>query len=377
MACVSNTSFAVWQSGTATVQLNGADVENVRVMAIKNAIADASFQNGSIIAAEDVVLDGLLVSSKSVITSQGRIQRVEILSEIASEDALKVVVRVDISPLFSCQQDPYSRSILITQFQLLKPQQASNGGIFDLGKQISKRFVDQLRGEPIAPQVLLINKALNDFRSNKEVNAKDIREKSLYMAREYGRQFILFGFIRDISLFEQVKEKLLADEVSLRRNFTIEVYLLDAFRQNILFQESYHSEANWDFSNDYSVDTNNSLFWRSNYGRVVLNTISGAVSDISNMLECEKNYAQVIDNTEQQLTINIGTEHGVKIGDKFNLYKNNLVIGSNGWVNSMITSSQNSTLNVILVDSETSVLTSEELGLINSADLFDLVSPIP
>ena len=91
---------AVWQQGQATVILDGADVESARVQAIKNAVANASFQYGSVVAAEDIVLDGLLVSSKSVITTQGNIQRVEIVSETILDDTLSVVVRVDISALF-------------------------------------------------------------------------------------------------------------------------------------------------------------------------------------------------------------------------------------------------------------------------------------
>ena len=375
LACFCCNVFAEWQQGQATVMLNGAEVADVRVMAIKNAIADAAFQNGSFVAAEDVVLDGLLVSSKSVLTTQGRIQRVEILSETANEDSFSVVVRVDISPLMDCQTDPYARSVLITQFQILKPQQASYGGIFDLGKQISKRVERQLAAEHSSPQVQLINKAFTDFRAHDEINGKELTEKSIYMAKEYNRQFILFGFIRDISLFEQVKKNLLKDDVSLRRNFTLQVYVLDAYRHTIIFQDSYHSEADWVFSNDYSVDTNNSLFWRSDYGRVVLNTVNSAVSDVANILQCEKSYAQVINNEDHQLTINMGADSGVKLGDKFILNKKRLVIGSSGNNNPILQPYPEHHLKVIQVDNRTAVLESAEPPMPVFADLSDLLSP--
>lgn len=368
-------SLAVWQEGQATVKFNGADLEDVRVMAIKNAIADAAFQNGSFVAAEDVVLDGLLVSSKSVITTQGRIQRVEIISETAHEDSLNVVVRVDISALMECETDHYARSILVTQFQILKPQQASYGGIFDLGKQISKRFERQLAAEHPSPQVQLINKAFSDFRSHVEINGKELTEKSTYMAKEYNRQFVIFGFIRDISLFEQVKTNLLKDDVSLRRNFTLQIYVLDAYRHAIVFQDSYHSEADWVFSNEYSVDTNNSLFWRSDYGRVVLNTVNSAVSDVVNKLQCEKNYAQVINNEDNQLTINMGTNSGVKLGDKFIVNKKRLIISTSGNNNPILQSFPEHHFKVIQVDNRHAVLKGDNPLMPVFADLSDLLSP--
>ncbi|MFT2091705.1 flagella assembly protein FlgT middle domain-containing protein [Paraglaciecola sp. 2405UD69-4] len=371
----SATVTANWQQGEASVAIEGADLTDVRVQAIKNAVADASFKNGSFIAAEDVVLDGLLISSKSVITTQGQIQRVEVMSETVTDDILKVVVKVSFSPLFNCAHDGYNRSMLVAQFQVLKPQQAKYGSIFDLGKQISKRFERQLSVEHNSPKVLLIDKAFTDVNSYDKIDLQEITDKAIYMTREYGRQFVLFGFIRDISLFEQVTEELLTDDVSLRRNFTIQVYLLDAYKHNILYKETYHSEADWEYSSDYSVDTNNSLFWRSDYGRVVLNTINMAVSDVSNLLQCERSFAQVINTEQQSITINMGAENGIKKGDKFTLYKKRLPIGVNGMSHSTLRSYPAVELEVKQVDSTSSVLDMYNPNQFINIELLDLVSP--
>ncbi|MEP1551686.1 MAG: flagellar assembly protein T N-terminal domain-containing protein [Paraglaciecola sp.] len=373
---ISKTTLANWQQGEASVAIEGADLTDVRVQAIKNAVADASFKNGSFIAAEDVVLDGLLVSSKSVITTQGQIQRVEVVSETVTDNTLTVSVKVNFTPLFDCAHDGYNRSMLVAQFQVLKPQQAKYGGIFDLGTQISKRFERQLSVEHSSPKVLLIDKAFTDVHSYDKIDLQEITEKAIFMTREYGRQFVLFGFIRDISLFEQVTEELLSDDVALRRNFTVQVYLLDAYRHNIIYKETYHSEANWEYSSDYSVDTNNSLFWRSDYGRVVLNTINNAVSDVSNLLQCERSFAQIINTEQQQLTINMGSENGIKKGDKFTLYKKRLPIGVNGISHSTLRSYPNVELEVKQVDSSSSVLDMYNPDQFINAELLDLVSPI-
>ncbi len=49
--------------GEASLNFTGADLASVRATVIKNAIADASYKSGSVIAAEDVLIDGLVLSS--------------------------------------------------------------------------------------------------------------------------------------------------------------------------------------------------------------------------------------------------------------------------------------------------------------------------
>ena len=81
LSAMSFVSRAEWVQGEASLMVKDAPLDDVRLVAIKNAIADASFKSGSVITAEDVVLNGLLVSSKAEIHSTGRIQRVEIIDE--------------------------------------------------------------------------------------------------------------------------------------------------------------------------------------------------------------------------------------------------------------------------------------------------------
>ena len=290
-------------------------------MAIKNAIADAAYKNGSFITAQDIVLDGLLVSSKAQIRTQGRIQRVEIVDETLIDNVLTVTVNVDILPLFECDSDPYTRSLVLSQFQLLKPSQARHGNIFDFGRQVTQRMAQQLTDNQPVVDTLLINQAFMPTSDFNSIDHSQIAAKASLLVKTYHRQYVLFGFIRDISLFEQVKEGLLEDDVSLRRNFTLEVYLLDALHQDIVMQNSYHGEGDWEFDYNETIDLNNSLFWRSDFGRVVLNTINSAVLDVSNTMTCLPSMLPVVSVTPGYLSIALGTRHGVKEGDLFELYQ--------------------------------------------------------
>ncbi|WP_339766544.1 flagellar assembly protein T N-terminal domain-containing protein [uncultured Paraglaciecola sp.] len=367
---------AVWYQGNAQLAVYGADLNAIRVVAIKNAIADASFQHGIMITAKDISLDGLLQSSKTELRSEGKIRRVEILSEEVIDDVLHVYVKVDIEPLFDCNHDNYMRALLVTQLPVLKPTQASYGAIFDLGPQVSRRVEQQLLSDELVAKVQLINQVFMPKSVLQEPTFGYISDTARYLANEYHSQFVLFGYIRDISLFEQTTKGLINDDVALRRNFTFQLYLFDAFNNKMLLNHSYHGEADWDFKATYPVDTYNSLFWRSDYGRVVLNTVNSAVIDISNTLTCQKTLGQIIHKNTQHVVINIGSEMGVAEGDRFQLIKSESVPAQNGDMFNMLTSETKHVLTVVSVDAQTAILTSDNASLFDNSHLFDLVSPL-
>ncbi|MEG3765914.1 flagellar assembly protein T N-terminal domain-containing protein [Alteromonas sp. 14N.309.X.WAT.G.H12] len=376
LACLSPLSaFAEWVQGESTLAIKDAPLDDVRLVAIKNAIADASFQAGSLISAEDVVLNGLLVSSKAEIHSTGRIQRVEILSETVEDGKLTVVVRVNITPIFSCESDKYSRTVLVTRFQLLKPRQAAYGDIYDFGQQISKRIEQQLIRQPNSLSVQLMDQAFAETTSFNAMQPQMMYEKASYLAQTYGRQFIVFGFIRDISLFEQINTENDDDDAALKRNFTLDVYVIDAFRNALLLQDSYHSEANWSFTEASAVDTHNSLFWRSEYGRVSLNTVNAAVSDISTAIACKASITQIVDKLPDGLVVGMGSDQGVSLGDSFSLLKKRALKRTPYTGIAVQHPLKNLRFTVSEVNAGASVLTSDNPAALSLADLYDLVTP--
>ena len=370
----SNDVFATWYQGTAQQKVSKLDnIDQIRIATIKKAIANASLQSHSFIKSEDITLDGLLQSSKIILQSKGHIRRLEILDETLSENILTVRVKVDIEPLFGCFNDNYLKPLLIAQFPLLKPSQAAYGGIFDFGRQISKRFEQQLISQAAVSRVQLINKNFLPASPFQTVNLKQSDKIARYLANEYSNQFILFGFIRDISLFEQTKTALLFDDTLLRRNFTLQLYLYDAYKGIMLMQDSYHGEANWQFTNNGTVDTYNSVFWRSDYGRVVLNTISSAIVDITDKLKCQQTLAQVINVNNDNIVINIGSQQGVNINDTFELIKSRTFNQSNGQAISILQTDDTRFFKILHLGEQSTVLASKSLSLMANTQLNDLV----
>ena len=375
ISLISWPSYATWYEGQASHQINSGDFDEIRTATIKKAVANASLKGHSYIMAEDVVLDGLLQSTKTVLRSEGLIRRVEIVDESIDDELLTVYVKVDIKPHFACQKDPYAKALLIAQFSLLAPKQATVGGIYDIGVQTTKRFEQQLYSQPHVFVSATLSKAYPlDVRTG-VVEKAQVKELGRHLALRHNSQFILFGFIRDIGLFEQVKENLLLDDVQLRRNFTVQVYLYDAIKSQFLIETSYHGEANWQYSVNQTVDTNNSVFWRTDYGRAVLHTINSAVTDISDTLNCQQTLAQIIDNANGKVVVNIGTRQGVKVGDEFELINLKILHGIDGRSRPQLSQDPSRSLNVVHVDTQSAVLSSDDVSIFDDSKVLNLVSP--
>lgn len=373
------TAMAIWVQGEASLNFTGADLDSVRPTVIKNAIADASYKSGSVIAAEDVLIDGLILSSKAELRTAGRIQRVEIISESVQDNVLSVVVNVNLTPLFDCEPNRFQKRLLVTHFALLDSRQAATGGIYNIGKHITQRFAQQLKNTADTPNVMQISQAMTsaDMWSAEALSGVELQQKSTYLRDTYGQQFALFGYIKDVSLFEQIAQSesfFDSDEVAVRRNFTLQVFVLDTFRQRIIYNDSYHSEADWEFENSYQVDTNNSLFWRSEYGRMVLNTVNAAVTDISAAITCEPTFARVVNTSNQQLIVDLGIAQGIREGDSFQLYKQQSLPVLLSPTKSVMLPVENGQFAITHLGDEVSVLKVE--GAESAVHLYDIVSPV-
>ncbi len=365
---------AAWYQGVAQQKITTFDnIDEVRILTIKKAIANASLQSHSFIKSEEITLDGLLQSSKVIIQSEGSIRRLEILDEKISGDILTVRVKVDIEPLLGCITDNYLKPLLITQFPLLKPSQAAYGGIFDFGLHVSKRFEQQLISQSVVSRVQLINEQFLPTTPFQSINLKQSNKIARYLANEYSHQFILFGFIRDISLFEQTKKNLISNNNTLRRNFTLQLYLYDAYKGIMLMQNSYHGEANWQFTHNEIIDTYNSVFWRSDYGRVVLNTISNIIIDITDKLKCQHTLAQVTNIYNDKVVINIGSQQGINKEDTFELIKSRNFNKNNDQIISILQTNKDRFFKVLYLGEQSTVLVSENASLISNTQLKDLV----
>lgn len=364
-----------WVEGEASMVIGDAPLDAIREMTIKNAIADASFRAGSMITAEEIVLNGLLVGSKAVLQTQGIIRNAQVISESIAEDILTVKVKVNIAPGRQCKQSKYGKRIVINQFHLNKPQDAAIGSLFEFGQHISKRIQQQLAARLEQSTVNLLDNSFDHLAATQGIEAAKLLSKSQYIANKYGAQYLLFGVIRDLSVFNRVKKKLLGEEVNTRRSFTIRVYLLDVFRHSLVLEESYHTEADWHFELTEEVDMNSSLFWQSDYGRAVLGTINQAVTEVDDIVSCRPSLAQIIDITPHGYLINLGQQHGLQEKDSFILNKVLSSYASRPATSAFIRPVPDSQMQVIALNEKTALIDAKGINSAVTATLYDLVSP--
>lgn len=368
--------FADWFEGEASLLIGDAPIDQIRQQTIKNAIANASFQAGATVSSEDILLNGLLVNSKVMYQAQGMVRRAQVLREKIDNGILSVVVKVDISAAQTCKAGKYARSIMITQFQIMKPKQAAIGSVFDLNKHVTKRIEQQLAGHNQQLDIMLMDQPFTEKNLLNGLKRDEIGEKAEYLRRKFGYQFAVFGLIRDLSAFKRITKTRFKKESNIRRNFTLRVYVLDTYHKTIVWEESYHSEANWGFTLHHEVDMNSSIFWGSDYGRTILNTISSAVIDINDRINCQPIYAQVERRIADRLVINLGRRHGVKMGDRFYLLKAMQDPNHLSKNHVVINPVANSNIEVVALDNKSAQLASVQINGSVSAQLLDLVSPI-
>ena len=115
----SSAAMAAWFQGQASRTIDPKNFDKIRTETIKKAISNAAIKGHSLIQAEDIVLDGLLQSSKTILRSKGQIRRVEILDEFIDQGILTVIVRADVEPMHSCDKSVYAKNLLNTQFTIL------------------------------------------------------------------------------------------------------------------------------------------------------------------------------------------------------------------------------------------------------------------
>lgn len=373
---------AQWVIGQATQSLTDQDFESVRAATIKQAIENASLQTTSLISIESTVTDGILEESTSALLSENRITEVVILNESVAKNVLTINLKVNIQSQANCTKDKYSKQIIISQFPLLIPAQASDGGIYALAEHIGSRFKTNLNNQPnIFVETLLQQTVVNVDQPIDSIDIKQIEAISQSLSHRFQSQYLIFGYIRDVSLFEEKKTQLLQTKIKPMRNFTIKVFVYDRLSQSLLLQTEYHGEGAWSFDSNATVDLANSLFWRSDYGKSIVDTLYTAASDMNETLSCEPTRASILYKDNDLVTINLGTQQGVEYGDQFKLVKQRNLPTTNAMLNLLIPLSSPVILDVIHTSDNVSLLkvspTTDPRGeQQDQVDLFDVVTSV-
>ena len=279
------------------------------------------------------MVNGLLTQDQISIRASGSVNSIELIDELHSDNLISVTVRADIFPQEKkCFPLDYKKSILITKSNLLQRQQANVGKIYQIDSAVIRQLNKKLGSQSSYSNGKLLLKNATEFsRLHTSFNEKKIKKLAISLADTTDSQYVIFSEINDLSFEEQrTNSWKIWQQGTYPRNFDFTLYLYNGLNGEQIWQGSYQDTAVWDFNKRRSVDVNATAFWQSDYGNMIDSLLDKIVSDIDDNVMCEPSEGKIVQVKGNQITINLGRHHGVKIGDEFTLLHSNSFMSEQG-----------------------------------------------
>jgi hypothetical protein len=318
-------SFSVssqWYETQGHARTNDTSVEIARTKAIENALKKALLVSGASVSSVQQVVNGLLTKDQINIRASGSVNSIELVDEVHSNNLITVTIRADIfAQDKKCFAVNFKKSLLITRSHLSHREQANIGEIYLIDKAIMHELGTQLNQQSVFTKTSTILNNKTDFsRLNDSLQSYKIAQLTQSLSESTDSQYIMFSEITNISFDEQATNNWLFWQQGIYpRNFAINFYLYNGLNGELVWQENYQNTAPWTFTKRIKVDVYGNAFWQSDYGVMVNNIIDKVIKDIDENIMCEPSRGKIIQVQGNQITINLGRDHGLKMGDEFSL----------------------------------------------------------
>lgn len=318
-------SFSVssqWYETTGHARTNDTSVELARTKAIENALKKALLVSGASVSSVQQVVNGLLTQDQISIRASGSVNSIELVDEVHSNNLITVTIRADIFPQDKkCFAVNFKKSLLITRSHLLQREQANIGEIYAIDKAVMSKLGKRLNLQSTFTKTSNILSNKTDFsRLNNSLSSDKITQLTRSLSESTDSQYIMFSEITNISFNEQATNSWLFWQQGVYpRNFTINFYLYNGLNGELVWQKTYQNTAPWTFTKRIKVDLYGNAFWQSEYGVMIENILDNVVKDIDENVMCEPSSGKIIKVQGNQVIINLGRDHGLKMGDEFSL----------------------------------------------------------
>lgn len=304
---------AEWYETTGQAAIRNGDQASARAKATEDAVKRALLFAGVSVRSVQQVTDGLLTQDSMQLKSHGEVQQVHLVSERATNGTFEVTIRADIVPgEAACPNVAYKKKLLIAPFKLKVPEQAVIGDLFELGKVSSELFNDKLTELSQSSWTHAIPAPLDVSRlSYNERNA---------IARQYGARYVLNATLNDVSLGESdgTNWQFWTDS-DRERFYHLQLSVFDLTEARMVLQQKYQTSAMWRVRKTTALDPQYHRFWQSSYGQAAERVLDAAVLDVEEAIRCEPVAAELLQVRENQVLLNLGSLHGVQVGDTFTI----------------------------------------------------------
>lgn len=327
------TSNAQWYETQGHARIDKDSIEIARTKAVENALKKALLVAGASVSSIQQVVNGLLTQDQISIRASGSVNSIELIDEVHSENMISVTVRADIFPQEKkCFALDFKKSVLLTQSHLNHREQAVIGSIYQLDSAVINQLNNKLRSQGTYSASKVLLKSATEFsRLNASFNEEKIKQLAISLANTTDSQYIIFSEINDIS-FEQQRSNSwkIWQQGTYPRNFDFTLYLYSGVNGELVWQKNYQNTDIWNFNKRKSIDVNGTIFWQSSYGNMINALLDIMVSDIDENIMCEPSEGKIVQVNGNQITINLGRHHGVKVGDEFSLLHSNNFTNNQG-----------------------------------------------
>lgn len=355
--------MASWYEVTGVATIVSSE-ETARLHALEDALFKAVNFSGADIGSISNLMPLLEESRNEYQFTNHEVRYILVESERKRRGKVEVKIRVDIYPSATgCHTAQYKKTLLVGNIEVASPQQAVMGQIYQVGDDFSR----------------VVNRQLDQTsRSFVSVGTTDYSISSNYPARtqmiaqDNGAQYIIGGVITDLTA--TVESQLLQDDI-INRQFALEMKVFDGKTGHEVFNKAYREVARWPFAKTSQVDTRSARFWASTYGEMMLRVSRNIMLDLESELSCKITLPEVVAVFGNTVTMDLGRMHGVKEGDKLQLWHTASFIDQNGLPRNKVSQSE-ITLTVSRIYEHEAELTIDQPNLASSVQIGDVMNKI-
>lgn len=360
----SSSAFAAWYEVTGTSTIVSSE-KAARIYALEDAVYKAVDFSGADIGGLANLAQLLEDDREQYQFIDSEVRQIVIDDQYKSGNQMVVKARIDIYPTAkACHNEQYKKTFGVAMFDIVDPQQAVMGQIYDLGEDFSSVISNQLEHRSYS----FVSVGTTRYEINKRQP-----ERIKMIAEDLGAQYLVTGKIHDLTA-TITQGGLLTDDV-INRQFAMDMSVYDGKTGHEIYQRNYREIAQWPFAKTSKVDTKSARFWTSAYGEMMQKVSRNIMLDLEAEISCKMTLPEVVASYGNKVTIDLGRVHGVQAGDRLQLWHTGSFIDQNGLPRNKVSQS-NITLTVSRVYENDAEATVDQPSLANSIQIGDVMNKL-
>lgn len=307
---------AQWLTLSGSAPIGNDDLTKAREEAIRNALAKSG--------QGEIMVNGVLGPA----TELTQIGEYQLLSESISDGMLEVTLRADVRAVGNqCAGAGFRFALTLPRADVVHRQHLVPGSLYEFDAALTRLLANTINGEATS----LFAHERSDIgvsfgQLNQEYGDQWAREMSL----EDNSQYVVAISIDDLTL-DPHETTLGWFEDDRNRYFGANLNIYDGLTGQMIWHKRYRTQGDWPFKRSDAVELGSSHFWNSDYGRQIRQQVVAMAQDIDGTLHCRPLHGRVLSVDQERVTINLGSRHGVRVGDRVSLQ--NRQQGEQGWWN--------------------------------------------